>query len=325
MYSTSHVRLGLALLLGVACWVSSIPAPAQPYPTKPITIIVPYGVGTGNDVIARALGEKISSPLGRPVVAENRPGASGGLGAELAARARPDGYTLFIGSTTSIVNQHAAKVRYNITKDFAPVALVGGLPTMYLVPAAFPATTMAEFVAQAKSRPGAINYAAPPGSVLHLLGEMFKTDAAIDVVLIPYKSTTDATADVITGRVGLWITTPATALPQIKAGRARALATAGVKRSDVLPDVPTLAEAGFPNINISLTYFILAPTGTPKPIVDRLNAEMMKALETKDVNDRLQSQGVIPMGSSPEALGAHLEQEDLRWGRVVRQAKFRVD
>lgn len=314
-----------AILLLLGCCLTAGGVGAQPFPNRPVTIIVPYGVGTGNDVIARAIAEKIAAPLGRPVVIENRPGASGGLGAEMAARARPDGYTLFIGSTTNIVNQHASQVRYHITKDFAPVALVAGLPTMFLVPASLPAATMGEFVSLAKARPGAINYAAPPGSVLHLLGEMFRSEAGIDIVLIPYKSTTDATADVISGRVGLWITTPATAMPQMKAGKARALAMAGEKRSELLPEVPTMTEAGFPAINISLTYFILAPAGTPKPVVDRLNAEMMKALETKDVKDRLQSQGVVPMGSTPEALEAHLAQEDLRWGKVVRQAKFKVD
>ena len=200
----------IAALIGLA--LAATLTHAQNYPSRPINIVVPFGPGTGNDIIARIVGQKVSENWNHPVVVENRPGASGGIAMEIAARAQPDGHTLVIASTTHIVNQFVSKVRYDILKDFAPVSLTGSLPYVVAVTQSSPVKTLNDLAAMAKSRPGKMNYAAIPGGVPHFMGEMLKSARGLDVVMIPYKSTTDAEVDVIAGRVEIWFTTMASAL-----------------------------------------------------------------------------------------------------------------
>jgi tripartite-type tricarboxylate transporter receptor subunit TctC len=300
-------------------------AHAQGYPNKPITLIVPYGPGSGNDVIARILANKMSDNWGNSVVVVNRAGATGAIGLEVTAAAPPDGYTIVIASTSQIINQHLSKVRYDFVRDFAPVTLSGTMPYLFAVPNSFPAKSLKELVTIAKSKPGQLNYTATIGSIAHFMGEMLKSASNIDLVMIPNKLAADAEADVISGRVEIWITTVAGVVPQMKAGTVRVLGVSGEKRSSRLPDAPTMAEAGFPASDVTAGYFILAPAGTPKPIIAALNSEITKAFGAKDVRDRLAAAGVDPVTSSPEELGALIKSEVAKWGKIVKESGIRVD
>jgi tripartite-type tricarboxylate transporter receptor subunit TctC len=312
------VTLGLLPLAAASAY-------AQTYPNRPITCIVPFGPGSGNDVIARIVAQKVGEQWSQPMVVENRAGASGAIGMQLAARAAPDGHTLVIASTSHIVNQFVSKVSYDIVKDFAPVSLTGALPYVVAVTQASPAKSMSDLVAIAKAQPGKLNYAAVPGGVPHFMGEMLKSARGLDMVMIPYKSTTDAEVDVIAGRVQIWFTTVASALPQAKGGKVRVLGISGAKRSAVLPDVPTMAEAGLPTVDVTVGFFFLTPAATPAPAVQALNREIVKAIDTKEVRDRLAAAGVEPRSSMPEALDALLKSEVARWGRVIKESGVRLE
>jgi tripartite-type tricarboxylate transporter receptor subunit TctC len=300
-------------------------AGAQSYPSRPITFLVPYGPGSGNDVIARIVAQKVGENWTQPVVVDNRPGASGGIGMEITAKAPPDGYTVVIASTSHIVNQFVSKVRYDVVKDFAPVSLTGSLPYVLAVTYSSPARSMNDLVAMAKSRPGKINYAAVLGGVPHFMGEMLKSARGLDIMMIPYKSTTDAEVDVISGRVEIWFTTLASALPQVKGSKVRILGISGEKRAAVLPEVPTMAETGLPTVDVIVGFFFLTAAATPRPIVNALNREIVRAIDTKDVRDRLAAAGVDPKSSSTEELDALLKSEVARWGKIIKESGVRLD
>jgi tripartite-type tricarboxylate transporter receptor subunit TctC len=300
-------------------------ARAQGYPNKPITFVVPYGPGSGNDVIARILANKLSENWGNPVMVLNRAGATGAVGLETTAKAAPDGYSIVIASTSQMINQHLSKVRYDMVRDFAPVSLSGTLSYSAAVLASFPAKTLNELVAMAKSNPGKLNYTGTIGSIAHFMGEMLKSAGNIDLVMIPNKLIADAEADVVSGRVEIWFAPLNNVLPYAKTGKMTVLGITGDKRAAELPDVPTMAEAGFPALDISANYYILAPAGTPKPIIAALNSEFVKAMGSKDVRDRLAAVGVDPTSSSPEEAGAVLKSEVARWGKIVKESGIRVD
>jgi tripartite-type tricarboxylate transporter receptor subunit TctC len=300
-------------------------ARAQGYPNKPITFVVPYGPGSGNDVIARILANKLSENWGNPVMVLNRAGATGAVGLETTAKAAPDGYSIVIASTSQMINQHLSKVRYDMVRDFAPVSLSGTLSYSAAVLASFPAKTLNELVAMAKSNPGKLNYTGTIGSIAHFMGEMLKSAGNIDLVMIPNKLIADAEADVVSGRVEIWFAPLNNVLPYAKTGKMTVLGITGDKRAAELPDVPTMAEAGFPALDISANYYILAPAGTPKPIIAALNSEFVKAMGSKDVRDRLAAVGVDPKSSSPEEAGALLKSEVARWGKIVKESGIRVD
>lgn len=295
-------------------------APAQSYPSKPISFIVPYGPGTGNDIIARILSQKVGESWSQPLVVDNRSGAAGAIGTELAARAAPDGHTILIASTSQLINPYISKVRYDILKDFTAVVVPGTLPYLLAVPTASPAASIKELVAQAKAMPGKFNYAGSFGSVSHFMGEMLKTAGGIDIALITYKGTPDAIADVIANRVQIWFTTMATGTPLAKADKIRVLGVAGKKRAAVLPDVPTMAEAGYPTLDVSASFYVLAPAATPRPVVAALNREMVKALATQEVKDKLGAAGVEINSTTPEEAGTLLRNEVAGWGKVVRES-----
>lgn len=298
---------------------------SQGYPERPITLVCPYGPGTGIDLIARILAQRLGEEYGQPVVVRNQPGASGNIGADVAAKAAPDGYTIVILANSQIINQHISKNVRDVQKDFVAVAPAGTLPYLLGVPSQFPAKSIREVVAVAKSKPGEINYGTVPASLPHFLGVMLKSSADIDIRLVPYKSTTDAIGDVLSGRVPLWFTTVATALPLVNSGKVRALGVTGEKRAAVLPDVPTMTEAGFPALDISQSFFYLAPAGTPPAIVAKLNADITRAMGNKDVREKLANQGVEPATSTPEQLAALLRSEYVKWGRIVKESGIRTE
>jgi len=318
-------RIAMLVLSTAGFGLAAGGAHAQTYPTKPITYLVPFGPGSGNDVIARIVAQKVSENWTQPVVVENRPGASGGIAMEMTAKAPPDGYTIVIASTSHILNQFASKVRYDIIKDFTPVTVTGTLPYVMAVTASSPAKSVKELVALAKSSPGKFNYAAVIGGLPHLLGVMLESEQKVKLMMVPYKSTTDATTDVLNGRVQIWFTTMASALPQAKAGKIRILAVSEKKRAAVLPDVPTMAEVGLAKLEVLVSFFVLAPAGTPKPIVNALNSQFVKAIGTKEVSDRLAAAGVGPSSSSQEEIEALLKSEVARWSKIIEEAKISVN
>ncbi len=318
-------RIVVLLMALAAFGVGADAAHAQNYPNRPVTFIVPYGPTSGNDAIARILANNISENWGNPVVVVNRAGATGGVGLEATAKSAPDGYTIVIASTSQIINQHLSKVRYDFLKDFAPVSLAGTLAYSVAVLKTFPAKSMKELVAVAKSRPGKLNFTGTIGSIAHFMGEMLKSGENIDIVMIPNKLAADAEADVLSGRVEIWFAPLNSVLPYAKSGRVTALGVAGEKRAAELPDVPTLVEAGYPALDVTAAYFILASAGTPKPIVTALNREMVKAMASKDVRTRLAGIGVEPRSSTPEEVGALIKSEVARWGKIVKASGIRLD
>jgi tripartite-type tricarboxylate transporter receptor subunit TctC len=317
MKKTWITRFALSVMLPTAAFgFAAGPALGQAFPTKPIAFIVPYGPGTGNDVIARLISNKVTENWGQPIVVDNRPGAAGAIGTDLTAKAAPDG---------QILNQFISKVNYDILKDFAPVIVPGTLPYVLAVPSASPAKSIKELVAFAKSMPGKVNYAGTYGSLPHFLGEMLKTAGGIDITLINYKSTPDAVPDVLANRVQIWFTTMASAVPLAKAGRVKVLGVAGNQRAVVLPDVPTMAEAGFPTLDVSASFYVLAPAATPRPVVAALNREMAKALASPDVKEKLAAAGVAEKSTTPEEASAMLKSEVASWAKVVKESGVKME
>jgi tripartite-type tricarboxylate transporter receptor subunit TctC len=312
--------LAVSMAQAFALAAGAGPALAQGYPSKPITFIVPYGPGTGNDLIARVISQQVIESWGHSMVVENRPGAAGAIGTELAAKAAPDGHTILIASTSQIINPYVSKVPYDILKDFAPVIVPGALPYLLAVPNASPAKSIKELVAEAKAHPGKFNYAGSFGSVSHFMGEMLKSAGGIEIALITYKSTSDAVTDILANRVQIWFTTMATGVPLAKAGKVRVLGVAGDKRAPVLPDVPTMAEAGYPTLDVSARFYILAPAATSPSIVATLNREIGKALATKQVRDKLSGAGVELQSTTPQQASELLRKEVALWGKVVKES-----
>jgi tripartite-type tricarboxylate transporter receptor subunit TctC len=312
--------LAVSMAQAFALAAGAGPALAQGYPSKPITFIVPYGPGTGNDLIARVISQQVIESWGHSMVVENRPGAAGAIGTELAAKAAPDGHTILIASTSQIINPYVSKVPYDILKDFAPVIVPGALPYLLAVPNASPARSIKELVTEAKAHPGKFNYAGSFGSVSHFMGEMLKSAGGIEIALITYKSTSDAVTDILANRVQIWFTTMATGVPLAKAGKVRVLGVAGDKRAPVLPDVPTMAEAGYPTLDVSARFYILAPAATSPSIVATLNREIGKALATKQVKDKLSGAGVELQSTTPQQASELLRKEVALWGKVVKES-----
>ena len=298
------------------------------YPTKPIHLIVPFPPGGGNDTVARAIAQQISPELGQPVVIDNRPGAGGSVGAELAAKAPADGYTLFLAGVGShVVNPNLhAKLPYDPVKDFAPVTLIASAPSVLVVNPSVPARNIAEFTAYARANPGKLNYASNGnGSAAQLAAAMYESMAGVKMVHVPYKGIAPALTDLLGGEVQLLFGTVVALVPHIQSGRLRALAVTGKKRSALIPDVPTLRESGLPEYEAGSWYGIEAPAGTPRPIIDQLNALIVKALRQPDVAKRLAAEGAEVIGSTPEEFGAHIRSELARVEKVVRAAGIRIE
>jgi tripartite-type tricarboxylate transporter receptor subunit TctC len=300
------------------------PAHAQSYPTKPIRFIVPFAPGGGSDIIARVLAPHMSERLGQQMIIDNRPGAGTIIGAEIAAKAPPDGYALFLGITgTMAINPSMyRKLPYDPVRDFAAVALVGTGPNVLVVHPALPAKSIRELIAIAKAHPGKLSYAsAGTGGAPHLAGELFKSMAGIDMVHIPYKGAAPATTDLLAGQVQVMFAGMGAALQFIKAGRLRALGVAGARRSRALPDVPAIAEylKGF---EASTWFGVFAPAGTPQLIIKRLHADLAQIAALPAVEQQLAGQGYEPLSSTPEELGAYVKSEIAKWAKVIRDAKI---
>jgi tripartite-type tricarboxylate transporter receptor subunit TctC len=311
-------------LVVLACLAAlAAPAAAQRYPEKPIRMIVPFPPGGGSDTAGRALATRLSEQLGQPIVVENRVGAAGSIGAEYASRAPADGYTILLGSTSELTQYPAVnpKVRYDPLRDFVPVSLVGTIPLVLVVHPSLPAHSVAELVRLARARPGQIDFgSAGVGATTHLAVEHFMLLAKVKLRHVPYKGSPQATADLVAGHIQMAIPTMPAAFPFVQAKRLRALAVTTEKRVPVLPEVPTMQEAGVKGYVNVLWAGVLAPKGTPAPIVERLHGEIAKALETPEVRKILERAGVSAQSSSPEAFASFIRAELEKWARVVKQA-----
>ncbi len=317
-----------AALACIAALAASGTALAQNYPAKPVRVVVPQAPGAQSEIFARLLGQKIGESLGQPLVNDPRPGAGGAVGAEVAARAAPDGYTLLFGTNSTHGSNPAlyAKLPYDAVKDFAPVALTVGMPYVLSVHPSLPVTSLKQLIAFAKSKPGQLNYAsAGNGSTHHLSGELFKSMARVEIVHVPYKGGPPATAATAGGEVSMLFNTVGSVNPSVKSGRLRALGVTTTRRSDALPDVPTMAEAGLPGFEMQSWFGLLAPAGTPRPIITRLNAETNKALATPEMKSAAATMGASAMPGSPEQFANHIKSEIARIGAIVKTAGIRVE
>jgi tripartite-type tricarboxylate transporter receptor subunit TctC len=298
---------------------ASVPARAQDLqPGKPIVIVAPFGPGTTNDIIARLLAQDMTATLGQSVIVENRPGATGNIGAEYTAKARPDGHTVVIASLSNIINQATGNNTVNLLNDLTPVSFTGGVYYSMFVPNELPAKTVAELVELARQQPGKINFSGFAGGVPQFLGEMLNRAAKIDMVMVPYKSTTDALNDLLTNRIQVWFTPVASGVPVHNAKQARLLAVTGEKRAAALPDTPTFKELGYPDIVADVSFYMMAPKGTPQPIVDRLYRAADKAMDSPKVKESFRVQGIEDRRGGPADLSAYLASELRRWGEIAK-------
>ena len=303
-------------------------AAAQGYPSKPIRLIVGFAPGGGTDVLARALGQQLNELLGQPVTVDNRTGAGGIIATELGAKAAPDGYTLLVGSAAAFaINPNLiSKLSYDPARDFAPVGLFAALSYAVVVHPSLPAKSIRELVALAKSRPGELNYgSAGNGSSTHLAIEQFLAQAGVRMTHVPYKGNTPAMTALMSGEVAMVFDPVLTSVPQIKAGRIRALAVSTAVRSALLPAVPTVSESGLKGYESGNWFGIFAPAGTPRPVVERLNAAINRAMTSGEMKDRLLSQGAEPLTGSPEDLGRHVQREIAKYAKIVKQAGIKTE
>jgi tripartite-type tricarboxylate transporter receptor subunit TctC len=317
-----------ARILALAAALLVAPAAAQDYPTRPVTLIVPFPAGGGVDVIGRIVAEKLTAALGQQVIVDNRGGAAGVIGTRIAKAAAPDGYTLLMATSGSIAINPTlyANPGYEPRKDLAPIGLISSTPIVLMAHPSAPQQTLAEVIAFAKANPGKLDIGTPPpGTSAYLGAELLKSMAGIDFTIVTYKGTGPLTTDLIGGHVKLALNVLAPALSNLKSGGLKALAVLGPKRSSLLPDVPTSAEAGLPGFESGLNYGLLAPIGTPRPIIERLNAALRAGVDTPEVRGRIAADGGDPLPSTPEEYAADIEREDKKWGDLIRKLKLRID
>jgi len=300
---------------------------AQPYPSKPVRVIVPFAAGGPADIYARAVAEKLHAALGQPFVVEDRPGAGSILGTEAVKQSAPDGYTLLMMSNTHTVNESLVPDKpFALMRDFVPVAPVNYSDLVMVVHPSVQAKTLAEFIALAKSKPGGLNYASSgTGTPYHMAGELFKAMAGVDIVHVPYKGSSGARTDVMGGQVQMMFDAIPTMAPSVEAGKVRALGTSGKVRSSVLPDVPTISEAGVPGYEAVIWLGIMAPAGTPKPVVEKLNAEIRRAVDSPEMKAAWAKQGAVSMSMSTAEFDKYLREDIEKWARVVKVSGARPD
>lgn len=300
---------------------------SQSYPTRPVKIVVPYGVGGSADVYARYLGAKLQESLGQSFVIENRPGGGSIVGTDVVAKSDPDGYTLLMMSNTHTVNETLIpKKPFDLMRDFAPISGVSYSDLMMVVPLSVPAANLKEFIALAKSKPGALNYASSGnGTPYHMAGELFKSMAGVDIVHVPHKGSDQARAAVLGGQVQMMFDAVPTMAAQARGGKVKALATSGAKRSAVTPDVPTLAQAGVPGYESGIWLGLMAPAKTPRPVLDKLNAEVNKLLNSAEVKENWGKQGTTTMGMSIDQFDKFLRDEIVKWAKVVKISGAKAD
>ena len=319
-----HLVHAVALALGL----SSTLAMAQAWPTRPISLVVPFPAGGTTDVLARALADRLSQSLGQPVVVESKPGAGATLGADYVAKAKPDGYTLLMGAVHhTIATSVYKKLPYDFQKDLAPVATVAMVPNVLVVNAALtPARNVTEFVAFAKSAPAQLAYGSNGnGTAQHLIGTQFQASTGVELLHVPYKGSGPLTTDLLGGQVAMSFDTITPVLQHIQAGKLRALAVTTAKRSSVLPDVPTLEEVGLKGFDIGTWFGVLAPAATPKDVVARLNGEMVKIIRSPDFAQRMQAIGAEPLGGTPEQMARQIADETTKFAKLVKDGKVAID
>jgi tripartite-type tricarboxylate transporter receptor subunit TctC len=302
-------------------------AASADYPDRPIRLVIPFPPGGGTDTSARIISQHLGDALGKAVVAENRPGAAGNIGTELVARAVPDGYTLLLAGLSTAVNASLFdKLPFNPLKDFEPVSLFVSVPLMVTVHPSVPAHSIQELIALAKAKPGGLNYASGGmGTANHVAGELLKYMANVQITHVPYKGGGPAVSDLIAGHVHMYIGSIPSTREYVKSGRIRALATTGLKRSSVAPELPTVAESGLPGFEVLAWYGVFAPAGTPKPIVERLSAELAKILRRPDVQETLKAQGTEAIGSTPEEAARFYRNEIDKWAAVVKASGLKPE
>ena len=322
-----HHLLALAALAGAACALPSAPAHAQAWPAKPVTIVVPCAAGGTTDVLARALGEKLGTAMGQPVIVENRGGAGATIGADYVAKAPADGYTLLMGAVHhTIATSVYKKLNYDFQKSFAPITTVALVPNVLAVSAATPAKDVKELVALIKATPNKFSYGSNgAGTAQHLIGTQFATSIGQPLLHVPYKGSGPLTTDLLGGQVSMSFDTVTPVLPHIKAGKLRALAVTTAKRSSTLPDVPTLQESGFAGFDIGTWFGVLAPARTPADVVARLNTEMVKVIQSPDFQKRMQDIGAEPIGNTPAQMAEQIAADTARFAKLVADNKITTD
>ena len=316
-----------SILLGAASASLAAPAVAQGFPSRPVRLVVPYSAGGGADTTARLIAPKLQDALGQTVVIDNKPGAGGTIGDDFVAKSAPDGHTLLIGAFAHAVNPSLmARMPFRTPDDFAPVSLLVTVPELLVVTPSFAAKTVADLVAMAKAEPGKLSYGSSGnGSAQHLAAELFKMRTGTDIQHVPYKGGALAVADVAAGHVPFYFGNMSAALPQVRAGRVRALAVTSPQRSPAAPEIPTMAESGVSGCEISEWNALLAPAGTPPSVIDRLNADLVKILRDDDIKARFADLGAQTIGSTPTELAAFLRGEQAKWAEVVRAAGIKIE
>ena len=302
-------------------------AAGAPYPVRPVRVLVATSPGSAADIVARVIVQRLPETFGQQLVVDNRAGAGGNLGAEIAARAAPDGYTLFVASPAHVINASLqAKPAYDLGRDFAPVSLLTTGAYVLVVNPRVQAKTVKELVALAKAQPGKLNYAsAGSGNATHLAGELFRILAAVNIVHVPYKGSSPAVIDLLGGQVDLMFANLAAAMPEIQSGKLRALAVTGAKRSAAAPQLQTVAEAGVPGYEVTSWFGVLAPAATRPEIVARINSDFVRTVNAPEVKERLATQGAEVVGSTPQEFAAHIRAEAARWSKVIKAAGIRAD
>ena len=321
-------------LAAIACAALAAFAPAhaqtasgQAWPDKPVKLIVSFAPGGVHDTLARVLQPKLTESLGQPIVIENRPGAGGNIAAETVAKSAPDGYTFLVASEAIATNEYLyGKLSYDPYKDLAPVAKLADYPMALIANPAVPADNVKELVALARAKPGSLSYgSAGVGASGHLAGELFNSAEGVNLVHVPYKGGAPALADLVAGRIQVMFLSVSLSAPQAKQGRIKVLALTGAKRSDKLPGVPTTAEQGFPGVQALLFSSLLAPAATPATVIRRMNAEVVKALRSPEVEKRLDDLGAVPAPTTPEEFASILKRDGETWGKVIREKNIRAD
>jgi tripartite-type tricarboxylate transporter receptor subunit TctC len=315
-------KAGFAITLSAIAVLATLSsAGAQDYPNRPITLVVPFPPGGSTSIVARIIGEKMSESLGQQIVIDNRGGAGGTIGSRAVAKSMPDGYTLLLGytGTLAIGPTLYPNVGYDPRKDFAPIGMIGHAPNSLVVHPSFPAKTVKELIDYAKANPGKVQFgSAGVGTVSHVSGEYFATAAGLTLAHVPYRGTGPALADLLGGHIPMAFAPIPATHANIESGKLRGLAVTSAKRSSLVPDLPTIAEAGIAGFEASLYYGLVAPPGTPRPIIDRLNKELRAALASDDVRKRLATDGAEPTSGSPEDYATHIDQDEKKWSQVVK-------
>jgi len=321
------MRIIAALLLAAPLLAEPMLAQAQTWPARPVKFVVPFGAGGPADIYARFLAQRLQQPLGQPFVVEDRPGGGSVVGSDYVAKSAPDGYTFLVMSNTHTVNETLIpKKPFQLMRDFVPVSPINYSDLLLVVHPSVPANSLAELIALAKSQPGKMNYASSgPGTPYHMAGELFKSMAGIDVVHVPYKGSDGARIGILSGQVQMMFDAITTMAPNVRAGKLKGFGTSGRARSSVLPDMPTVAEAGVPGYEATIWLGVVAPAGTPAPIVERLNSEIRKIADSAEVREAWGKQGATPLVMTPAQFTQYLHADIAKWAKVIAQAGIKLD